>query len=103
MPKGRYKIMARYMDKKGKLGRDMMFRTSTVQVNLDFSLRSRHGAEAARRRSRSSRSRPRSSPILRSRTESPTAIKCFRSDVWLDTDPDRTGHAAFRLRAGHGL
>ena len=37
MPKGRYAIMAPYMDKKGKLGRDMMFRTSTVQVNLDFS------------------------------------------------------------------
>ena len=36
MPKGRYGIMAPYMDKVGTLGRDMMFRTCTVQVNLDF-------------------------------------------------------------------
>src|SRR5204863_8745696 len=37
MPKGRYKIMAAYMPKVGRLGLDMMFRTCTVQVNLDFS------------------------------------------------------------------
>ena len=36
MPKGRYAIMAPYMDRKGRLGRDMMFRSCTVQVNLDF-------------------------------------------------------------------
>jgi glutamate--cysteine ligase len=36
MPKGRYKIMAPYMDKVGTMGRDMMFRTCTVQVNLDY-------------------------------------------------------------------
>ncbi|MEY3082083.1 MAG: hypothetical protein RJA94_2068, partial [Pseudomonadota bacterium] len=36
MPKGRYGIMAPYMDKVGTRGRDMMFRTCTVQVNLDF-------------------------------------------------------------------
>ena len=36
MPKGRYKIMRDYMPKVGSLGLDMMLRTSTVQVNLDF-------------------------------------------------------------------
>jgi glutamate--cysteine ligase len=36
MPKGRYKIMMEYMDKVGRLGRQMMFRTCTVQTNLDF-------------------------------------------------------------------
>src|SRR3546814_18166277 len=36
MPKGRYGIMRSYMPKKGKLGLDMMFRTCTVQVNLDY-------------------------------------------------------------------
>jgi glutamate--cysteine ligase len=36
MPKGRYGIMAPYMDRVGTMGRDMMFRTCTVQVNLDF-------------------------------------------------------------------
>jgi len=33
MPKGRYAIMRRYMQLKGNLGLDMMFRTCTVQVN----------------------------------------------------------------------
>ena len=36
MPKGRYGIMRRYMPKVGGYGLDMMFRTCTVQVNLDF-------------------------------------------------------------------
>ena len=36
MPKQRYEIMARYMPKVGGLGLDMMFRTSTVQTNIDF-------------------------------------------------------------------
>ena len=39
MPKGRYRIMREYMDKRGNLGQDMMSRTCTVQVNLG----SRHG------------------------------------------------------------
>src|SRR5436190_229783 len=37
MPKRRYKIMANYMPKVGTLGLDMMFRTCTVQTNVDFS------------------------------------------------------------------
>src|SRR3974390_3503779 len=37
MPKGRYRIMTAYMPKVGKLGLDMMYRTCTVQTNLDFS------------------------------------------------------------------
>src|SRR3546814_17910900 len=36
MPKGRYEIMGEYMPKKGRLGLDMMLRTCTVQVNLDY-------------------------------------------------------------------
>ena len=47
MPKGRYKIMREYMPKRGKLGLDMMLRTCTVQTNLGFLQRSRHGEEAA--------------------------------------------------------
>ena len=39
--------MTAYMPKVGKLGLDMMYRTCTVQANLDFSSRSRHGQEAA--------------------------------------------------------
>jgi glutamate--cysteine ligase len=37
MPKGRYKIMTAYMPKVGTHGLDMMYRTCTVQTNLDFS------------------------------------------------------------------
>src|SRR5215813_13490888 len=37
MPKGRYRIMTNYMPKAGRLGLDMMYRTCTVQTNLDFS------------------------------------------------------------------
>src|SRR5712692_3592113 len=37
MPKGRYRIMTAYMPKVGRLGLDMMYRTCTVQTNLDFS------------------------------------------------------------------
>ena len=37
MPKGRYRIMTNYMPKVGNLGLDMMYRTCTVQTNLDFS------------------------------------------------------------------
>src|SRR5205814_311239 len=37
MPKGRYKIMTDYMPKVGRYGLDMMYRTCTVQTNLDFS------------------------------------------------------------------
>ena len=37
MPKGRYNIMKAYMQKVGRLGRQMMFRSCTVQVNLDYS------------------------------------------------------------------
>ena len=48
MPKGRYKLMSEYMDKVGTMGKSMMFRTCTVQVNLDFSSELRHGAENAR-------------------------------------------------------
>ena len=36
MPKGRYKIMLNYMPKVGNLGLDMMLRTCTIQVNLDY-------------------------------------------------------------------
>jgi glutamate--cysteine ligase len=48
MPKSRYKIMTGYMPKVGTHGLDMMYRTCTVQTNLDYSLRSRHGEKAAR-------------------------------------------------------
>ena len=98
MPKGRYAIMAPYMDRKGRLGRDMMFRSCTVQVNLDFGPE----ADMVKKLRVSLALQPvatalvAASPFTRS---GPNGFKSFRSAVWLDTDPDRTG-MRLRLRAG---
>ena len=102
MPKGRYAIMAPYMDKKGKLGRDMMFRTCTVQVNLDF------GSEAdmVKKLRVSLALQPVATALFANSpfTEGkPNGYKCFRSAVWLDTDPDRTGMLPFAFEPGLGF
>jgi hypothetical protein len=73
MPKGRYKIMRAYMEKVGRLGRQMMFRSCTVQVNLDYRLRSRHGGRCAPAW-RCSRLRRRCLPTARSPKGARTAI-----------------------------
>jgi glutamate--cysteine ligase len=101
MPKGRYKIMAAYMDKVGKLGRDMMFRTCTVQVNLDY------GSEAdmVKKLRVSLALQPvvtalfANSPFLEGK---PNGFKSFRSHVWLDTDKDRSGMLPFAFEDGMG-
>ena len=62
MPKGRYKIMTNYMPKVGRFGLDMMYRTCTVQANLDFASKPTWSGSCACR-SRCSRWRPRCSPI----------------------------------------
>jgi glutamate--cysteine ligase len=102
MPKGRYAIMAPYMDRKGRLGRDMMFRSCTVQVNLDF------GSEAdmVKKVRVSLALQPvatalfAASPFTEGR---PNGFKSFRSAVWLDTDPDRTGMLPFAFEPGFGF
>jgi glutamate--cysteine ligase len=101
MPKGRYAIMAPYMDKKGKLGRDMMFRTSTVQVNLDFSSE----ADMVKKLRVSLSLQPVATALFANSpfTEGkPNGYKSFRSAVWLDTDPDRSGMLPFAFEPGMG-
>ncbi|MBL8562175.1 MAG: glutamate--cysteine ligase, partial [Gemmobacter sp.] len=101
MPKGRYKIMAPYMDKKGKHGRDMMFRTSTVQVNLDFSSE----ADMVKKLRVSLALQPVATALFANSpfTEGkPNGFKSFRSAVWLDTDPDRSGMLPFAFEPGMG-
>ena len=101
MPKGRYKIMREYMPKVGQLGLDMMTRTSTVQVNLDF------GSEAdmIRKFRVGLALQPiatalfADSPFTDGR---PNGFKSFRSHVWTDTDPDRTGMLDFVFEDGFG-
>lgn len=90
MPKDRYRIMRAYMDKKGSLGQDMMSRTCTVQVNLDF------GSEADMvKKFRTSLALQPIATALWANSPftdgKPNGFHSFRSHVWEDTDPDRTG------------
>ncbi len=102
MPKGRYQIMAPYMDRKGRLGRDMMFRSCTVQVNLDFSSE----ADMVKKLRVGLALQPvitaifANSPFLEGR---PNGYKTFRAEIWRDTDPDRTGLLPFAFESGMGF
>jgi glutamate--cysteine ligase len=99
MPKGRYAIMSAYMAKTGKLGQDMMFRSCTVQVNLDF------GSEAdmVKKMRVSLALQPiatalfANSPFTEAR---PNGFLSLRSEIWRDTDPDRTGMLPFAFDDG---
>lgn len=94
MPKGRYKIMRAYMPKRGSLGLDMMLRTCTVQVNLDFE----DEADMARKFRVSMALQPiatalfANSPFLDGK---PNGYQSYRAHVWTDTDPDRCGVPPF--------
>ncbi|MCB1376895.1 MAG: glutamate--cysteine ligase [Alphaproteobacteria bacterium] len=102
MPKGRYGIMAPYMDKVGKYGRDMMFRTCTVQVNLDFA----DEADMVKKLRVSLALQPvatalfANSPFLEGR---PNGFLSFRSEVWRDTDNARAGMLPFVFEDGFGF
>lgn len=102
MPKGRYKIMREYMPKKGGLGLDMMTRTCTVQVNLDFS----DEGDMVRKMRVGLALQPlatalfANSPIKEGRVN---GYQSYRSHVWEDTDPDRTGDLPFVFESGFGF
>jgi glutamate--cysteine ligase len=102
MPKGRYAIMRAYMPKKGRLGLDMMQATCTVQVNLDF--------DSETTMVRMFRIGLALQPIATAlfanspfRDGKPSGHLSFRSTVWTDTDPDRTGIAPFVFEDGFGF
>jgi glutamate--cysteine ligase len=102
MPKGRYKIMAPYMDKVGTMGRDMMFRTCTVQVNLDYA----DEADMVRKLRTSIALQPlatalfANSPFLEGK---PNGYQSFRSHVWTDTDNARAGMTPFVFEEGMSI
>ena len=101
MPKGRYKIMREYMPKRGSLGLDMMTRTCTVQVNLDFA----NEADMVRKFRVSLALQPIATALFADSpfTEGkPNGFLSFRSHVWSDTDPDRTGMLGFVFEDGFG-
>src|SRR5262247_3973005 len=102
MPKGRYRIMAAYMPKVGKLGLDMMFRTCTVQVNLDF------GSEAdmVKKLRVSLALQPLATALFASSpfTEGkPNGFLSFRSEIWRDTDNARAGMIPWAFEDGMGF
>ena len=102
MPKGRYKIMRDYMLKVGRLGREMMFRTCTVQANLDYSSE----ADMVKKMRVSLALQPlgtalfANSPFAEGR---PNGFLSYRSQIWTDTDPDRTGMLPFMFEDGAGF
>lgn len=102
MPKGRYNIMRNYMPKVGSRGLDMMFRTATVQVNLDFSSE----ADMVQMYRISLALQPivtaifANSPFVDGK---PNGVLSNRAHVWLDTDADRTGMLPFVFEDGFGF
>ena len=101
MPKGRYAIMRNYMPKVGSLGLDMMTRTCTVQVNLDFSSE----ADMVKKFRVALALQPIATALF---ADSPFTDGCpngylsYRSQVWTDTDADRTGMLDFVFEDGFG-
>jgi glutamate--cysteine ligase len=102
MPKSRYAIMARYMPKVGTRGLDMMFRTATVQVNLDFA--SEQDMVAKMRVGLALQ--PAIAALF---ANSPftdgklNGLLSARSEIWRHTDPARTGMLAFAFEPGMGF
>jgi len=102
MPKARYRIMRDYMPQVGTMGLDMMSRTCTVQVNLDF------GSEAdmVQKFRTSLALQPvatalfANSPFVEGQ---PCGYLSYRSHVWEDTDPDRTGMLPWVFEGGMGF
>ncbi len=102
MPKGRYRIMTAYMPKVGTLGLDMMYRTCTVQTNLDFSSE----ADMVKKLRVSLALQPVATAIFSNSpfTEGkPNGLVSFRSEIWRDTDPDRSGMLPWAFEPGMGF
>ena len=101
MPKGRYAIMLNYMPKVGSLGLDMMLRTCTIQVNLDYSSE----ADMVKKFRVGLALQPVATALFANSPFTdgkPNGFKSFRSHIWEDTDPDRTGMLPFVFEDGFG-
>jgi glutamate--cysteine ligase len=102
MPKGRYKLMTDYMDRVGTHGTQMMYRTCTVQVNLDFASE----ADMIQKMRVALAMQPiatalfANSPFFEGK---PIGHKSWRSRIWRDLDPARTGTLPFVFDEGFGF
>jgi glutamate--cysteine ligase len=102
MPKQRYQVMTRYMPMVGKRGLDMMYRTATIQVNLDFA----DEADMVKKFRVSLALQPIATAIFACSpfTEGkPNGFLSMRSEVWRDTDRNRTGMLPFVFEPGMGF
>jgi len=102
MPKGRYKLMTDYMPTVGGHGLQMMYRTCTVQVNLDF------GSEAdmAKKLRVALALQPVATALFASSPFFEGQIhgwQSWRARIWRDTDADRTGMLPFVFEDGFGF
>lgn len=101
MPKGRYDIMLRHMPRVGNLGLDMMLRTCTIQVNLDYASE----ADMAKKFRVGLALQPLATALFANSpfTEGkPNGFLSYRSHIWSDTDPHRTGMLPFVFEDGFG-
>ncbi|NGP17422.1 glutamate--cysteine ligase [Devosia aurantiaca] len=102
MPKSRYAIMTKYMGETGTLGTSMMYRSCTVQTNLDFS----DEADMVKKLRVSVALQPiatalfANSPFVDGRD---SGFLSFRSEIWRNTDADRTGMLPFAFESGFGF
>jgi len=102
MPKGRYRIMTAYMPKVGGHGLDMMYRTCTVHTNLDFASE----ADMVKKMRVGVELQPVATAMFANSpfTEGkPNGFLSFRSEIWRDTDPDRTGMLPWAFESGMGF
>ncbi|HEY1858550.1 glutamate--cysteine ligase [Acidocella sp.] len=102
MPKGRYKIMRQYMPKVGTRGLDMMFRTCTVQVNLDFSSE----ADMVAKMRVGAALQPLATALFANSPfyeGKPNGKLSNRAQVWTDTDNARAGIPAMIFADGFGF
>src|ERR1700747_1988098 len=102
MPKGRYKIMTAYMPKVGTLGLDMMYRTCTVQTNLDFASE----ADMVKKLRVSLALQPVATALFANSpftAGKPNGYLSFRSEIWRDTDNARAGMLPWAFEPGMGF
>ena len=102
MPKSRYKIMTNYMPKVGSRGLDMMYRTCTVQANLDFASE----ADMVKKLRVSLALQPVATALFANSpfTEGkPNGLLSLRSEIWRDTDNNRAGMMPFAFEDGMGF
>ena len=101
MPKSRYRIMTAYMPKVGARGLDMMYRTATVQANLDFSSE----ADMVAKLRVGLALQPMLTALFANSPFTdgkPNGVLSARSQIWLDTDRARTGMLPFAFEPGMG-